>query len=130
MRNVVLFLLPVILTITGSGCQEEKKLAEIRFCADIMANDPCVGEDFVFMQGSIVWAQLMLKSGFSDTLVTGNLYGYQNGKRQFIESTVHKISEDQSIVMEPMFFNTNGDFEVEFVGSKGNLLDKKGLEIW
>jgi hypothetical protein len=118
-----------LLAISILSCQSEK-MSQIRFCADIRAEDPCIGEDTVFMKGYNVWAQLLLSPRFDDTSVTGNLYGYENGKRVFIGSTTHELSEGQSIVMESMFFNMEGKFEVEFLDSKGNLLDKKGFEVW
>jgi hypothetical protein len=127
MRTGLLILALTALTITG--CRDEK-LAYIRFCSDIRANDPCIGEDTVFVKGYNVWAQLVLSPRFNDTVVTGKLYGYQDGKRVHIESVRHEIVEGQQIVMESMFFNMEGKFEVEFIGSKGNLLDKKGFEIW
>ena len=130
MIKVVLLLLPVIFAITGSGCQEEKALAEIRLCADISANDPCVGEDSLFLFGTNVWVQLWLEPGFNDTVVTGNIYKYQNGQRIFEESITRKVKEGQMVVMEQLFFNKYGDFEVEFLDGKGNLLDKKEFEIW
>lgn len=112
-----------------AGCQE-RKLAEIRFCADITLEEPCMGEDTVFLQGTNVWAQLWLRAGFDDTSVTAHLYGYQDGQRIFIESIVHELSENQQVVMESLFFNNKGNFEVEFRDSRGRLLDKKGFEIW
>ena len=105
-------------------------MAHIRFCADIRAQDPCIGEDTVFMKGYNVWAQLLLSPDFEDSFVTGNLYGYEDGKRVFIEAKQHELSKGQTIIMEAMFFNMEGKFEVEFLDSKGKLLDKKGFEVW
>jgi hypothetical protein len=127
MRKKLLFL--SILVLSLSGCQGEET-AQIRFCADIRAAEPCIGEDTVFLKGYNVWAQLLLSPGFNDTAVTGNLYGYEDGKRVFIGSTRHEISKGQTIVMESMFFNMEGEFEVEFIDSKGKLLAKKGFEVW
>lgn len=127
MRKKLIIL--ALLAIAVTGCQEEKQ-AQIRLCADIRANDPCIGEDTVFMKGYNVWAQLIMDPSFEDTEVTGNLYGYQDGERVFIEGKRHELDEGQTIVMDAMFFNMEGKFEVEFVDSKGNLLDKKGFEIW
>lgn len=111
------------------GCQE-RELARIRLCSDIRPEEPCVGEDTVFMQGTNVWAQLWLRPGFDGSSVTAHLYGYQEGQRIFIESIVHELSQNQEVVMEPLFFNSRGNFEVEFRDSRGKLLDKKGFEIW
>ena len=122
-------LILVLLAITATGCQENKQ-AQIRFCADIRANNPCTGEDTIFMKGLNVSAQLLIDPSFEDTENTGNLYGYQNGERVFIEGNKHELNEGQTIVMEAMFFNMEGKFEVEFLDSKGNVLDKKGFEIW
>ena len=127
MRKKLLLL--TILAISLSSCQSEK-MAQIRFCADIRAQEPCIGEDTVFMKGYNVWAQLLLNPGFDDSFVTGNLYGYENGKRVFIEAKQHELNKGQTIIMEAMFFNMEGKFEVEFLDSKGNLLDKKGFEVW
>jgi hypothetical protein len=127
MIKKILFL--SVLAISIFSCQNEK-MAQIRFCADIRGDNPCIGEDTVFLKGYNVWAQLLLSPRFKDTAVTGNLYGYENGKRVFIGTTTHELSEGQSIVMEAMFFHMEGKFEVEFLDSKGNLLDKKGFEIW
>jgi hypothetical protein len=127
MTKKLLFL--AVLAISLFSCQNEQ-MAQIRFCADIRAEDPCIGEDTVFMKGYNVWAQLLLSPDFDDTAVTGNLYGYENGNRVFIGSTTHKLSKGQTIVMESMFFNMEGEFEVEFLDSKGKLLAKKGFEVW
>ncbi len=127
MRKLCIIL--AFFTIAFSACNEEK-IAEIRFCSDIRANDPCIGEDTVFIKGTNIWAQLWFKPGFEDSLVTGSLYGYEDGRRVFIESMVHQVSEGQQVIMEAMFFNSSGNFEVEFTDSKGNLLDKKGFEVW
>ena len=127
MRKI--FLLLVILAVAGSACQEEK-IAEARFCTDIRPHNPCIGEDNVFLHGTNVWAQLLLKPGFDDTSVTGNLYGYQDGKRIFIESKVHDLGKDQTIIMEQIFLNICGEFEVEWTDSRGNLLAKGEFEIW
>ncbi len=123
------FFFIAIMAVAFTGC-EEKKLAEIRFCTDVRPHEPCIGEDTVFMQGTNVWAQLWLDPGFKDNSVTAHLYGYQEGKRIFIESIHHELSNDQQVIMEPLFFNSSGNFEVEFRDSGGNLLDKKGFEIW
>ncbi|MFO7922281.1 MAG: hypothetical protein R6U58_01140 [Bacteroidales bacterium] len=124
-----LLLILAVLTFAVAGCQEEKPAA-VRFCADIRPNNPCIGEDTVFLHGTNVWAQLLLNPEFDGTSVTGNLYGYQDGKRVFIESKVHELSEGQEIVMEAIFLNNCGEFEVEFLDSRGNLLAKGGFEIW
>ncbi len=127
MRKILFFL--ALLILVTSSCEKEKT-AEIRLCSDIRPANPCIGEDSVFMQGNNVWVQLWLKPGFDDNTVTGHLYGYQEGQRIFIESITHEIDEGQEVVMEPLFFNNKGEFEVEFRDSNGNLLDKKGFEIW
>jgi len=111
------------------GCQNGK-MAELRFCADVRLEDPCYGEDIVFIQGTNVWAQLLLSPKFEDTAVTANFYGFQDGKRVFIESKVHELDEGQDIVMEALFINLCGDYEVEFLDTRGNLLAKGGFEIW
>ncbi len=126
MRRIIFVLIAFMAL---AGCQE-RKLAEIRFCSDITVEEPCMGEDTVFLQGTNVWAQLWLRAGFDDTSVTAHLYGYQDGHRIFIESIVHELSENQQVVMESLFFNNKGNFEVEFRDSRGRLLDKKGFEIW
>ena len=118
-----------LVSVAVTACQE-KQLAEIRFCADVRPNNPCVGEDTVFLHGTNVWAQLLLKPGFDGTSVTGNFYGYENGKRVFIEGKEHELNENQSIIMEALFINLCGNYEVEFVDSNGNLLAKGGFEIW
>ncbi|MFP4366022.1 MAG: hypothetical protein ACLFQA_02900 [Bacteroidales bacterium] len=127
MRKILFFL--ALLTMVVLSCKEEKP-AEIRLCSDIRPANPCIGEDSVFIQGKNVWAQLWLGRNFDDTAVIANLYGYQDGQRIFIESIEHEIDQGQEVVMESLFFNNKGKFEVEFRGSKGNLLDKKGFEIW
>jgi hypothetical protein len=127
MKNKILFLL--LIAFAATNCQDKKQV-ELRFCADVRPHEICIGEDSVFMQGRNVWAQLLLSDGFAEKTVTGNLYGFEDGKRVFIGATEHNIDEGQIIIMESMFFNSKGKFEVEFIDSKGNLLDKKGLEIW
>jgi hypothetical protein len=127
MKKALFFM--AVLALALYACQE-KKLAEIRFCSDIRANDPCIGEDSVFLRGTNVWAQLWFASGFSDTVVTASLFGYQDGQRILIESMVYEINEGQQVLMESLFFDSSGHFEVEFRGSGGNLLDQKGFEIW
>jgi hypothetical protein len=92
MRKKILLL--AILAISLFSCQSEK-MAQIRFCADIRAQDPCIGEDTVFMKGYNVWAQLLLSPGFEDSYVTGNLYGYENDKRVFIEAKQHELNKGQ-----------------------------------
>jgi len=123
-----LFILAIIAIATFS-CQKDEKLAELRFCADILPSEPCVGEDTVFIRGTDVWAQLLLKPEFKDTAVIGNFYGFLNGERVFIEKKVHPLDEGEKIVMEVLFLHTCGNFEVEFFDTRGNLLAKKGFEI-
>jgi hypothetical protein len=123
-----LFLLAVI-AMASFGCQKNEKMAELRFCADILPSEPCVGQDTVFIRGTDVWAQLLLKPEFKDTAVIGNFYGFQNGERVFIEKKVHALDEGEKIVMEALFLNICGNFEVEFLDSKGKLLAKKGFQI-
>lgn len=118
-----------IIAMGAFGCQGEK-LAELRFCADVRLEDPCYGEDTVFIHGTNVWAHLLLSPKFQDTVVIGNFYGFQDGKRIFIESKVHDLDEGQDIIMEALFINLCGDYEVEFLDTKGNLLAKGGFEIW
>ncbi len=124
----LLILLALAAAVT-TGCKEEQ-LAKVRFCADISPQNPCVGEDNVFIQGTNVWAHLLLNPRFDDTTVTGNLYGYQDEKRIFIESKVHELDPGQTIIMEQLFINLCGDFEIEWLDSKGNLLAKGEFEIW
>ncbi|MEX2372048.1 MAG: hypothetical protein WD578_13680 [Bacteroidales bacterium] len=126
MKKIFLFM--AVITMVVAGCGEDK-LAELKFCSDIRPDEPCIGEDTIFMQGTNVWAQLYLKPGFTDSIVTGILYGYEDGKRVLIESIKHEIGEGQQVIMEAMFFNSKGNFEVEFSDSNGNLLDKRGFEI-
>jgi hypothetical protein len=127
MRKNILIL--GIITALVFGCQKNEKLVELRFCADVIPSNPCFGEDTVFLRGTDVWAQLLLKPGFKDTAVIGKFYGYQYGERVFIESKVHTLDEGQEIVMEALFLNLCGNFEVEFYDTKGNLLARKGFEI-
>jgi hypothetical protein len=122
-------LILILLAIAATGCQDNK-LAHIRFCADIRANNPCIGEDTVFLKGRNVWTQLIIDPSFEDKEITGNLYGYQDGERVFVSGKKHELDEGQTIVMEPIFFGIEGKFEMELLDSKGNLLDKKGFEIW
>jgi hypothetical protein len=125
-KNLLLF---AVISIAIFSCQKNENLVELRFCADIVSSNPCVGEDTIFLRGTDVWAELLLKPGFKDTAVIGKIYGYQNGERVFIESKVHPLDEGEKIVMEALFLNTCGNFEVEFYNSKGNLLARKGFEI-
>jgi hypothetical protein len=127
MRNNILFLAIVAMIVIG--CQRDEKLAELRFCADISSQQPCIGEDTIFIRGTDVWAQLLLKPGFTDTAVIGKFYGYQNGERVFIEQIVHTIVKGETIVMEALFLNICGSFEVEFYDTRGNLLDRKGFQL-
>ncbi|TVR71221.1 MAG: hypothetical protein EA408_09460 [Marinilabiliales bacterium] len=124
-----IFLLLAIAAATFTGCKDEP-LAHARFCADISPQNPCVGEDNVFIQGTNVWAHLILSPRFNDTAVTANFYGYQNGQRIFIESIHHELDPGQTLVMEQLFINLCGDFEIEWKDSKGNLLAKGEFEIW
>ena len=127
MRKYIL-LLAIIAAVVFS-CQKNENLVELRFCANVIPTNPCFGEDTVFLRGTDVWAQLLLKPGFKDTAVIGKFYGYQNGEWVFIESKVHTLDEGQEIVMEALFLNLCGNFEVEFYDTKGKLLAKKGFEI-
>lgn len=127
MKIRILLLALSLLTLTG--CRDEK-LAEIRFCADIRPHDPCIGEDTVFLHGSMVWAQLLLSPEFHDTAVTGNIYGLQEGKRSFLGTKVHELSEGQTIVMEAISLNECGNYEVEFLDSRGMLLARGVFEVW
>jgi hypothetical protein len=122
------FLLLAIAVMIVSGCQKNQ-MAEIRFCADVIPSQPCFGEDTVFVRGTDVWAQLLLKPGFQDTAVIGDFYGWQNGERVFIEKKVHPLDKDEKIVMEALFLNICGNFEVEFYDTKGNLLAKGRFQI-
>jgi hypothetical protein len=123
------FLLLVIITMAAFSCQNNANKAELRFCADILPTQPCVGMDTVFLRGTDVWAQLLLKPGFKDTAVIGDFYGFQNGEWVFVERKVHVLDKGQEIVMEAIFLNLCGNFKVEFYDTKGNLLAKKGFEI-
>lgn len=125
-RNVFVL---VILSIAVICCQKNEKLAELRFCADILASEPCVGQDTIFPRGTDVWAQLLLSEEYRDTAVIGNLYGYQSDKWVFIEKIVHPLDENERIVMEALFLNLCGNFKVEFFDTKGNLLAKNGFQI-
>ncbi len=127
MRKNLLFL--VVISMTLFCCRKNENLVEMRFCADIVSSNPCVGEDTVFLRGTNVWAELLLKPGFKDTAVIGKFYGYQNGEWVFIESKVHSLDEGEKIVMEPLFLNLCGNFKVEFFDTKGKLLAKRGFEI-
>jgi hypothetical protein len=123
------FLFVAIIVMAVLSCQKSPKMAELRFCADVIPSQPCVGEDTVFIRGTDVWAQLLLKPGFSDTAVIGDFYGWQKGERKFIERKVHPLDKDEKIVMEALFLNICGNFEVEFWDTKGNLLAKKRFQI-
>jgi hypothetical protein len=127
MRKI--FALLAIITMVAYGCQNQKKMAEIRFCADILSSNPCVGEDTIFPQGR-VWVQLLLKSELEDTAVIGKLYNLQNSKRILIGSIVHELDEGEKFIFEPLNMNISGKYEVEFVDTQGNLLAKKKVEIW
>ncbi len=122
-------LLLAVIAMAAFSCRKDEKLVELRFCADVISSNPCVGEDTVFIRGTDVWAQLLLKPGFKDTAVIGKFYGFQNGERVFIESKVHELEEYEKIVMEPLFLNICGNFVVEFYDTKGKLLARKGFEI-
>ena len=112
-----------------SSCQKNTKMATLRFCADVIPSQPCFGEDTVFIRGTDVWAQLLLRPEFQDTAVIGDFYGWQNGERVFIEKKVHPLDKDEKIVMEALFLNICGNFEVEFYDTKGNLLAKGRFQI-
>jgi hypothetical protein len=122
-------LLLAMLAMAVFGCLKNEKQAELRFCADILPNEPCAGEDTIFLRGR-VWAQLLLEPGFKDTAVIGKLYGFQDGERVFIESKVHQLDEDEKVIMEILTLNASGNFEVEFCDTRGNLLARKGFEVW
>lgn len=122
-------LLLAIFAMAVSGCIKHPEVAELRFCADVIPSQPCVGEDTVFIRGTDVWAQLLLKPGFNDTAVIGDFYGWQNGERVFIERKVHPLDKDERLVMEALFLNICGNFEVEFYDTKGNLLAKGRFQI-
>ncbi len=124
-----LFFFLVLFLSCYTGCRE-KVPPIIRFCSDISPEYPCIGEDSVFISGSYVWVQLLLNPGYKDTLVTGNLYGYQEGERIFIGSKDHILSTDQTIVMEALFLNLSGYYEVDFLDSRGRLLASGKFEIW
>jgi hypothetical protein len=123
------FFLLALIAVAAFSCQKDAKMAELRFCADIIPTEPCVGEDTVFIRGTDVWAQLILKRGFKDTAVIGDFYGWQNGERIFIERKVHSLDKDEKIVMEALFLNICGNFEVEFYDTRGNLLAKRRFQI-
>jgi hypothetical protein len=127
MRKNILIL--ALISMAFFCCQRNEKMAELRFCADIIPSQPCVGEDTVFIRGTDVWAQLLLKPGFQDTAVIGDFYGWQNGERVFIERKVHPLDKDERIVMEALFLNICGNFEVEFYDTQGNLLAKGRFQI-
>ncbi len=127
MKNIILIL--AFTAITVSGC-DEKKVAEIKFCTDIRAHEPCIGEDTLFILGTNIWAQLWLEPGFKGKMVTGSLYGFDEGKRIFIESLDYEISEGQQVIMETLTIAVSGNYEVQFTDSKGMLLDKKRFEVW
>ncbi len=123
--NIVLL---ALFTLVIFGCKTERK-AEIRFCADIRANNPCIGEDSIFPHGARVWAQLLLYPGFKETDITANLYGFENGEKVLIEGKKHEIKQGQTIIMDIMVLNSCGNYVVEFIDDKGNILAEKSLEI-
>ena len=127
MSKNILFL--VIIVTAAFGCHKDEKLAELRFCADILPSELCAGEDTIFPRG-MVWAQLFLNPRFKDTAVIGKFYGYQNDERVLMGNKVHELDEDEKIVMEALRMNIRGNFEVEFFDTHGNLLAKKRFEIW
>lgn len=124
--NIVLL---ILFTLIIFGCKTERK-TEIRFCADIRADNPCIGEDSVFQHGANVWAQLLLYPGFKETDITANIYGFENGEKILIEGKKHEIEQGETIIMDMMFFNTCGNYVVEFLDDKGNIIAKKNLELY
>lgn len=123
----------ILLTLVLSvflGCERERK-AEVRFCADIRPDNPCIGEDSIFRHGN-VWAQLLLEPGFKGTDITARLYSLDttSGEKVLIEDKELELDKDQIIVMEMMFLNTCGNYMVEYMDDQGNLLAQKNLEIY
>lgn len=124
--NIVLL---ALFTLVIFGCKTGRK-AEIRFCADIRANNPCIGEDSVFLHGSNVWAQLLLYPGFKGTDITANLYGFENGEKVLFGDKKYEVEKGETIIMDMMYFNGCGNYVVEFIDDKGNILAKKNLEFY
>jgi hypothetical protein len=113
----------LLAAMTWYGCQEMNKSdVQIRFCADISAKEPCMGEDTVFLKGVHVWVQVFLPPTYKDTAVVEELYGYPEGFKAFIETKVHKLNQGQAVVMEPIFSSDCQKFEVEVKDTKGKLL--------
>jgi len=124
--NIVLL---ALFTLVIFGCKTERK-AEIRFCADIRANNPCIGEDSVFRHGTHVWAQLLLYPGFKGTDITANIYIFENGEKVLINNKKFEIKQGETIIMDMMFFSSCGNYAVEFIDDKGNILAEKNLELY
>ncbi len=124
--NIVLL---ALFTLVIFGCKTERKV-EIRFCADIRANNPCIGEDSVFYHGTNVWAQLLLYPGFKGTEITGNIYFFENEEKVLIEGKKYEIKQGKTIIMDMMFFYSCGNYVVEFIDDKGNILAEKNLELY
>lgn len=120
-------ILVALFTLVIFGCKTERKV-EIRFCADIRADNPCIGEDTIFPHGN-VWVQLLLYPGFKGTDITANLYGFENGEKVLIEGKKHEIIQGEIIIMDMMALNSCGNYLVEFIDDKGNILAEKNLEI-
>jgi len=123
--NIVLL---ALFTLVIFGCKTGRK-AEIRFCADIRADNPCIGEDSIFLHGANVWTQLLLYPGFKETDITGNIYGFENGEKVLIEGKKYEIKQGETIIMDMMVLNNCGNYVVEFIDDKGNILAEKSLEI-
>jgi hypothetical protein len=122
-------LIPVLALLIITGCQAEENQAEIRFCADIRSDNPCIGEDSIFRHGN-VWAQLLIPPGFKEKDIKVNLYAVSEGERSLIGDREYELDADQVILMDLMFFNTCGNYLVEFVDGKGNLVSERNLEIY
>jgi hypothetical protein len=127
MKKLPVHIIMVVLWL--SSCQERSP-AEIIFCRDIRADQPCIGQDSVFMRNTSMWAQLWLSPGFSDTVITATLSSGKDDQNKVIEHMTYRLHEGQQVVMETFFFDSGGHYELEFRDSRGKLLDRKGFEIW
>lgn len=119
-----------VVALVWFGCREnDKSEVQIRFCSDISAKEPCMGEDTVFLKGVHVWVQVFLPPSYKDSAVVEDLYGYPEGYKAFIETKVHKLNQGQVVVMEPIFSADCQKFEVEVKDTKGKLLVSKTFRI-
>ena len=129
MNYKLIILILVLLSQISTACQKNKNF-KLRFCSDISYSEPCIGEDTIFYGASNIWVQLFLDPDFKGDKVSGKLYRFENGTRNFIESKEMAIKPGQAVLMEMMVIVMDGRFEVEFVDQQGFFLIKKGFEIW